>query len=92
MSLQADSPEIVEFLILWPAPFGRKVRAVQRRCYIAIDYDNGPDSWCGSFLVDRLTHRIFRIKAYGVKGSPIGTIESLISGYKNQQMVHGKTF
>lgn len=90
--LTIDSPEILEFLQLWPAPGGRSVRAKQRRAYIAIDCDNGPDSWSGAFLVDRLTHDVFKTKGYGVKGWRIGTIESLISDYRNQRRIHGHTF
>jgi hypothetical protein len=90
--LNADDVEVIEFLQLWPAPFGRKVRAVPRRKFIALDYANGPDSWCGMFLVDRLTHQVYRIKGYGRPGTHCGTIESLISAYRQQRAIHGKTF
>lgn len=75
--LTIDSPEIVNFLNVWVPPFGRKTRAVERRKYIALDYDNGPDSWSGCFLVDRVTHRIYSIKGYAVRGYDRGTVEEM---------------
>lgn len=90
--LQSDSNEIVEFLQLWPAPFGRDVRAKTRRVYIAVDYANGPNIWCGAFLIDRLTHSVYRIKAYGRPGDYCGTLESLTMRYREQLAIHGKTF
>jgi hypothetical protein len=75
--LTIDSPEIVAFLKSWVAPFGRKTRAVERRKYIALDCDNGPNSWSGCFLVDRVTRRVYTIKGYGVRGYDRGSLEEM---------------
>lgn len=89
--LTAQSPEILEFLKAWHengrASFERDYKnlnydrdqekhAIERKKYIALD--NGSS---GRFLVDRLTHRVFTIKAYGVKNYDCGTLESLTMRY-----------
>jgi hypothetical protein len=73
--LNAGSPEIMRFMESLETP--RRKRSVTRSKYVAIDYDNGPDSWYGVFLVDRLTHDVYTIKGYGVRGYHRGTLESL---------------
>ena len=101
--LTAESTEIQEFLKAWHDNERRafealspesldydeyKVkRALTRRRYIALDY--GPaGNWSGRYLVDRLTHKVYTIKAYGVPGYYCGTLESLTMRLKEQSALH----
>jgi hypothetical protein len=57
------------FLQLWhdnkPQGYGSNKRMVERRDFICLDHDNGPDSWSGVFMVRKADWQVFGIKAYG---------------------------
>jgi hypothetical protein len=96
--LDAESPEITAFLAAWHEN-GRDLfkrsypnldydqydpkHATTRRTFVACDHGTS-----GAFLVDRLTHNVFSIKAYGVKGYFCGTVESLTMRYEEATKVH----
>lgn len=92
MPLDDKSPEVLEFLNAWhengraafeanyenldyDSPSYAKFAKLRKK-YIALDRGSS-----GEFLVDRLTHRVFSIKAYGVPNRFVGTIESLTARY-----------
>jgi hypothetical protein len=90
--LTKDSPEVTRFLTAWHengrARFERDYDALvyddyapkvakQRKRFIALDRKDS-----GVFLVDRATHTLYSIKAYGVPNRALGQIEDVTRAYE----------
>jgi hypothetical protein len=65
-------------------------RAVDRRKFVALDYEVARENWSGAMLVDKATRVVFEIKAYGRPNykKRLGMIEDLAAKFRAQAEIN----
>jgi hypothetical protein len=93
-AVEITDPRVAEFLGLWhengrefferaykslnyDTPAYRKTAKDRGRKYIALD-----EGTSGAFLLEKATGNVYRIKAYGVKGRFVDTLDGLTATYR----------